>query len=74
MSAFKFAFHNPRPGRFLASASVAALIASVTVGAMEMYVWGPTDIAAFSPFGLRSWAAPSLAKVVGENEGALKLA
>jgi hypothetical protein len=61
MSAFKFASHNPRPSRFLASASVAALIASVTVGAM--YVWGPTDIATVSPFGLRSWNAPSHANV-----------
>ena len=45
MSIFSFYLHNPRRCCFYASAPVAALIATVLVGAMEIYVSAPTNAA-----------------------------
>jgi hypothetical protein len=61
MSAFSFSLHNSRRCRFYASAAVAALIASVVVGAMEIYVSAPTDAAVAES---QPVTAPTVANVI----------
>jgi hypothetical protein len=45
MSVFSFHLHNCRRCRFYVSAAVAASVATVLVGAMEIYVSAPTNAA-----------------------------
>jgi hypothetical protein len=70
MSAFSFSLHNSRRCRFYASAAVAALIASVVVGAMEIYVSAPTDAAVAES---QPVTAPTVANVIEQYPGAPRL-
>jgi serine protease Do len=64
MSAFNFSIHDRRRNRTLGSVAVAALVASVAVGGMEMYASAPADAAAVVTSDLQSQTAPSFANVV----------
>jgi cytochrome bd-type quinol oxidase subunit 1 len=67
MSIFSFYLRNSRRCRFYASASVAALIASLVVGAMEIYLSAPTNAAVAES---QPETARSLADLI---EGVLRL-
>jgi len=67
---FTFSLHNSRRGRFYASAAVAALIASVVVGAMEISLSAPTNAAIVES---QPVTAPSLADVVARYQGIPRL-
>jgi hypothetical protein len=60
MSAFEISPRNNRSCRFFASAAAAALIATLVVGAMEIYVSAPTGAAASD---LQADTAPSVTEV-----------
>jgi FlaG/FlaF family flagellin (archaellin) len=70
MSAFNFSLQNSRHRRFYVSAALAALIASVVVGAMEIYLSAPTDAAVVES---QPVTAPSLADVVEHYQGVPRL-
>ena len=64
MSAFNFSIHDRRRKRALASVAVAALVASVAVGGIEMYASAPANAAAVVTSDLQSQTMPSFANVV----------
>ena len=64
MSAFNFSIHDRRRNRALGSVAVAALVASVAVGGMEMYASAPASAAAVVTSDLQSQAFPTFANVV----------
>jgi len=64
MSAFNFGIRDRRRNRALASVAVAALVASVAVGGMEMYASAPASAAAVVTSDLQSQAIPTFANVV----------
>ena len=70
MTTFTFSLHNSRRCRFYASAAVAAVIASVVVGAMEIYLAAPTNVAVVES---QSVTAPSLADMVAQYQGVPRL-
>ena len=70
MSAFNFSLHTSRRCRFYASAAVAALVASVVVGAMEMYLSAPTNTAVVESQPI---TAPSLVDLVERYQGVPRL-
>jgi len=70
MSMFSFKLQKPRRFRFYASASLAALIASVLVGAMEIYASAATNAAVVRS---QPATAPSLAGVVEQCQGVPRL-
>ena len=70
MPIFTFSLHDSRRRRFYASAAVAALVASVVVGAMEMYLSIPTNAAVVES---QPVTAASLADVVEHYQGVPRL-
>jgi hypothetical protein len=70
MRTFTFSLHGSRRHRFYTSAAVAALIASVVVGAMEMYVSAPTNAAVAES---QPASASSLADVIERYKAAPRL-
>ena len=69
MPTFSFSLHNYRRYRFYASA-VAAAIASVVVGALEIYLAAPTNAAVVES---QPVTAPSLADLVARYQGVQRL-
>jgi hypothetical protein len=70
MPTFSFSLHNYRRYRFYASAAVAAAIASVVVGALEIYLAAPTNAAVVES---QPVTAPSLADLVARYQGVQRL-
>jgi hypothetical protein len=70
MSALNSFLHNSRRSGSYAPAAVAALIASVVVGAMEIYLSAPTNVAGVES---RPVTAPSFATAVEQYQGAPRL-